>query len=491
VSFFTRLFKGKQESKRRIEPLNCAERAWRQYQNTGGKQQSVRTAFALPTQRLERNARIRHHLKGETLMVRFIAFVAAFVLLNILVSGTPSPANGNQPSAAASKEETSSSDWLTFYYRKPQPERFVTEVRNMSKADAFSTPAAKAPTVAFVSRVMAANPDKIPAWMAALADLPDNDQDTLHEAIWLSDTKAGKAYLKDKGLTKYLKSPPPEILKMEIDTGAVLDMLWGYFFATGEEAPIRRIVSAFNNSKYVGAVQRYRTSEKTEDDKKQALYDVIFGAAEWSLGSNCQQHPKVREICDHLLQGKDLNETEAGCLKVLLAKLTAKKDAKGDAGSGQWQVGGKKAADKDWVKSNQGFGAVLLFFDNPQQFLNDWDKPTSGVKASVSESAPRGKACGAFIVFSGCGEDKQGLADVVADMTVIKPDGKTYAEKKDVEVWQKKPAPKGKKLELSAGGLGIIIQADDPEGTYEIRAKVYDHVKGVVLELKRKFSVSK
>jgi hypothetical protein len=60
-----------------------------------------------------------------------------------------------------------------------------------------------------------------------------------------------------------------------------------------------------------------------------------------------------------------------------------------------------------------------------------------------------------------------------------------------MEVWQKKPAPKGKQLQLSAGGLMLKIEADDPPGTYEIRAKVRDRAKGITLELKRKFTVDK
>ena len=83
------------------------------------------------------------------------------------------------------------------------------------------------------------------------------------------------------------------------------------------------------------------------------------------------------------------------------------------------------------------------------------------------------------------------MADVVADLTVLAPDGKVYGELKAVEVWQKKPAPHGKRLELGAQNLGILVQPNDPAGSYQVHAKVHDRIKGVVLELRRKFSVSK
>jgi len=109
----------------------------------------------------------------------------------------------------------------------------------------------------------------------------------------------------------------------------------------------------------------------------------------------------------------------------------------------------------------------------------------------MSESAIRGKPCVAFIVFSGCGADKQGLADVVADISMLTPDGKVLGEKKAVEICQKRPAPPDKQQQLGVGNLGMVIEPNDPAGTYEIHAKVSDRVKGVVLELKTKFSVDK
>src|SRR5262249_47265631 len=150
----------------------------------------------------------------------------------------------------------------------------------------------------------------------------------------------------------------------------------------------------------------------------------------------------------------------------------------------QWRQNGKATADKDWMKSSQGFGAQLLLVGDPKKFVEDWNKPAEIVKAPVIDTAERGKECGAFIGFTGCGEDKQGNADVVADLTLITPDGKTGADQKGMEVRQKKPGPKGKQLHLSDGAMIIKIDADDPVGTYEIRATVHDRVKDVKLELK-------
>ena len=123
--------------------------------------------------------------------------------------------------------------------------------------------------------------------------------------------------------------------------------------------------------------------------------------------------------------------------------------------------------------------------------MEDWNKAAAVVNVRMSDSASRGKPCVAFIVFTGCGADKQGLADVVADLSLLGPDGTVLIDHKAIEICQKQPAPPSKYLHLGVGNLGIVLAPSDPAGTYEIHAKVSDRVKGVVLELKTKFSVDK
>ena len=247
----------------------------------------------------------------------------------------------------------------------------------------------------------------------------------MHKALWLSGTDAGKAYLKDQGLTTLLKEPAPDTLHEELECTSMLDMLWGCFFATGDEAPVRRIVSALNYSQYVGAMEHYETSKKTPDDWEQAHHDFIFRAAVSSLSSAWRQHPHIKEICDGLLKGQELNPTETQLLKSMLANLRAETDAKNVSPPGHPSEDATKSIEREWTKAEQGFGAMLFFSDKPQQFLDDWNTPARPLTSGrLSHSASRGKPCVAFIVFTGCGADQQGLADVVADISMLTPDGK-------------------------------------------------------------------
>jgi len=108
---------------------------------------------------------------------------------------------------------------------------------------------------------------------------------------------------------------------MEVNNYATLDMLWSYFFATGEEKSIRRLISALELSKYSGAVEKFENSEKAEKDVKEAYFDAAFQAALWSLESNCRQHPLVLKYCETIFKEQELSKEERLWLGVLLSKL--------------------------------------------------------------------------------------------------------------------------------------------------------------------------
>ena len=57
-------------------------------------------------------------------------------------------------------------------------------------------------------------------------------------------------------------------------------MLWAAFYATGDALPVQKIIAVLHLSK---------------DGNGEEM--MVGGAANWSLKSNAQQHPKVLEIC--------------------------------------------------------------------------------------------------------------------------------------------------------------------------------------------------
>lgn len=133
------------------------------------------------------------------------------------------------------------------YYTKPEPEKFVELVRLMVEAKVLRTGRPEA-NVVFLAKVMQANPDKLSEWLDALADLEAADAEILRKAAWASLTDQGKKWLTDHGHAELAKKPGPPLLvggPMAFEPYH-LDQLWEWFFATGEEQPVRRVIGFMN-----------------------------------------------------------------------------------------------------------------------------------------------------------------------------------------------------------------------------------------------------
>jgi hypothetical protein len=138
----------------------------------------------------------------------------------------------------------------------------------------------------------------------------------------------------------------------------------------------------------------------------------------------------------------------------------------------QWYENGEKIPDTSWRKSKGEFGVMVLLSNDPERFMEEWNKPDQPTMRTT-DVAERGKPIVAFVFFVGCRE-KKGICDSEVDFKVLKPDGKEYAAQIGGELWKNKPAgPKGT-MQLSVANLGIWIEPQDPAGKYVVRAIARD-----------------
>jgi hypothetical protein len=226
-------------------------------------------------------------------------------------------------------------DWVSHYYEKPAPGRFVAEVQALSKAGHLAKPTTAEITSVFLGRVMAANPSQVDGWLNQLGDLKNEDRQTLLLAASRSGTKEAQAYLARQPEADKFGARPADVRDLA-PTGIVLDMLWADFFATGEAAPLRKIVSALQYSEHSGALERYATSAKTNKDRDDAMLDATFKAAMWSLQSNAKQHRKVGEILEQFYFADGLSQPEQLFLGVVLAKALPEKFVLTREQAGKW-----------------------------------------------------------------------------------------------------------------------------------------------------------
>lgn len=152
---------------------------------------------------------------------------------------------------------------------------------------------------------------------------------------------------------------------------------------------------------------------------------------------------------------------------------------------------GEALPESDNRKAIGSFGAQLIFVGDENQLLKRWATPSETVDVKTINTVKVGKAVNAFVIFSGCKADKVGNCSVSMRFRVIQPDGKIYAHTPAMEVWENKPSPPGKNLELSVQYLKVRIEPKDQLGRYVVYAQVRDNNTDTVLQLQSPFSAVK
>ena len=233
------------------------------------------------------------------------------------------PAEKAAPAAATEsgeKEPGEDHDWLTFYYKNPEPEKLVDQIKKWSEGRILSDDRARPALVGFLSQVFRQNRDKIKGWYGELSGLPPEDLQTIRLAMIFSRTSESDEIIKKEEGEEYIDRRPPKVLEMSIHQRPTFDMLWGFFYATGSEAVIQRMIYLF----------RYDEMIIDEDvnipDGYIPLYEQLPEAAHWALVSNAQQHPVVLEKLELYYQtAGSLEPIERKGVRKVLSEVMPKK----------------------------------------------------------------------------------------------------------------------------------------------------------------------
>ncbi|HJU70866.1 MAG TPA: hypothetical protein VJ603_03395 [Paucimonas sp.] len=160
----------------------------------------------------------------------------------------------------------------------------------------------------------------------------------------------------------------------------------------------------------------------------------------------------------------------------------------GYANAGWIDKQGVPLPDAEDRKAAGDFGAQLIFTADEQALFKKWATPSETVDLNTVESVAINQPISAFIVFSGCKPTAKGMCNVSMRFRVIQPDGKVYSETPAMEVWQNKPVPRARALELSVQYLKIVVEPHEQRGRYTIQAQVRDDNTGAVLSLQKAFT---
>ena len=195
------------------------------------------------------------------------------VLLALLLAGSATAAPLAAPTAAGGSKDTVV-PWILGYRLKPEPQRLPLAIQTLSKSEAFKDPENAGMYVGFIAGVIGANPARAEELLETAMPLPAADQWAIVRAIAYSGLPDWQGLLarmaprladRQPMINRYLAGKLPPLDRVPLDSdAALLDTLWGYYYATGSYLPIARLVTVLPWSKDGNSEERLTIGSLTK-----------------------------------------------------------------------------------------------------------------------------------------------------------------------------------------------------------------------------------
>ncbi|MEZ5899887.1 MAG: hypothetical protein AB7S74_12090 [Hyphomicrobium sp.] len=229
--------------------------------------------------------------------MRLIAALIALAVSFSAVSG-PLLAKQKQPRPFNGSEELLS--WINGYRLKPEPDRLPEAIRAMIKSSVTKDMDQAGVYIGFTAGVIGSNPDKAEALITKMFPLDPQDQVLLIKAIAYSGLTDWQEVMKKFVermparkvlIDKYLFGGKPTLENLPFEeSSSAIDINWGYYFATGAEAPVRRIVTVLAWSLDRDSVEKL----------------TIGAMAKWTLAQNAARDPELLSLLKGISSDQDV-----------------------------------------------------------------------------------------------------------------------------------------------------------------------------------------
>ena len=206
--------------------------------------------------------------------------------------------------------------WINGYRGDPEPDKLPAAVKAMGDYGLLRELDQAGLQVGFIAGVLGTNPDKAPRLIAQMFPMPPEDQVILIKAIAFSGLPNWKQVLsafsermpaRQVLIEKYLYGDGKTLFELPLDEGSfVLDSHWGYYFGSGSEAAVGRIVSALAWMK--------------EGDSVEKL--TIAAMAKWTLASNATRDKELLDVLKDQMNAQESDIARSNLREVILAAET-------------------------------------------------------------------------------------------------------------------------------------------------------------------------
>lgn len=229
-----------------------------------------------------------------------------------------------------SRDFKSSDAILRFIYgyrAQPEVDRVPAAVRAMDQSGAFKDPESAGIYIGFIAGVLGSNPSKAEHLIGKMLQIPHENHWVIVRAVIYSGLPQWKALLgkfavrmptRRVMIEKAVTGKTPTLDDSALDSdAALLDTLWGYYFATGSSAPILRIVSVLPWSKDDDSIFKLPWSK----DKMTVEKLTVGNMAKYTLASNATRDVKLLAILKQAV-GRQPEKTAAILKEVIEAAET-------------------------------------------------------------------------------------------------------------------------------------------------------------------------
>ncbi len=202
------------------------------------------------------------------------------------------------------------SEWLSNYYRAPDPARAVTAILQYVDPEPESR-MKQVPLLLFLTRVFQGNQFLWPHLKSLYAGAGQEDQKKIlllgaltgqkDEAFFTSLDSKSSAYYLD---VKKIKLPVPTARPV---TEIEIDLLWAEFMATGTIAPVRKLVGVLHLEETKGTKEQLASGkiEMTPDTKSRVVLEEVYQSALGSLIYNGERHSLVKQYLGYIYELED------------------------------------------------------------------------------------------------------------------------------------------------------------------------------------------
>jgi hypothetical protein len=274
-----------------------------------------------------------------------VAAVAAVTLAMALAIGMAGPAAAVPPRSATLNSTEAILKWINDYRHQPDPEGLPNAVRALSGMQAFKDAETSGPYIGFIAGVLGSNPERAEILIAKMLPIAPQDHWVLVRAIaysGLPDWKEVLATFVDRMPTRramidqYLDGKLPTLeqidyrpakpgmldkIKVSLHIGEehkkqvmlepspeLIDVLWGYYLATGGYEPVQRVIKLLPLSGDKDNVDSLTTGSAAKFTlASNAVRDTeLLAMLKWAVKS---QPKEIAVVLDDVIQTADTVDT--------------------------------------------------------------------------------------------------------------------------------------------------------------------------------------